>query len=334
MKKPLLFILLFFALIGGSLFFVNWKIQSVSQPILPLEKIRIGNIGEYSIFNIIAEEKGYFKDNGLDAQVFEYESGPPAIAALLAGDVDVAVAADFVGVRNIFTNPQLKIITQASQHTVFYLLARKDKGIKGPSDMKGKTVGVTRKSAGEFYLGQFLIYNNLRLTDIKIIDLTPSQIINQLESGQLDAAVIFDPHAYNLAKKLGNQVSLWSAQGNQKIFALTYSTDEFTQKHPEIIVKYLRSLIQAEEYTTEYPLEAQKIIAKKLHYENAYVKHMWENFIFTHGLDQALLLTMEDEARWVINNGLIDQKTVPNYLNFIYFDGLETVKSEAITIIH
>ena len=50
-------------------------------------------------------------------------------------------------------------------------------------------------------------------------------------------------------------------------------------------------------------------------------------------LEQQLLLTLEDEARWTISEGLADKKEVPNYLDFIYLEGLEAVKPEAVTIL-
>lgn len=298
-----------------------------------VEEIRIGNIGEYSIFNIIALEKGYFRENGLDAQIIEYPSGPPAVQDLLAGKVDFAVAADFVGVRNIFINPDLRILTQASKHKVFHLLARKDRGIVTPSDLKGKTVGVTRKGAGEFYLGRFLLLNNLQLEDIVIRDLTPQQMMTQLENGSIDAIVIFDPHAYNLKKTLGETIVSWSAQGDQNIFALVYSTNSYLKAHPNTAARYMRALLQAELFVKESPPEAKDFIAKKLHYDPDYIEYLWSHFTFEHRLDQELLLTMEDESRWVIENKLTDQTSVPNYLPFIYFDALEKINPDVITII-
>ena|SRR5581483_2971289 len=146
----------------------------------PVETINIANIGEYSIFNIIAAQKNFFTENGLNANITEYDAGPSAIQALFSGKAEVAVAADFVGVSNIFSHPNLRIISQASKHQVFFLVARLDKGIKTPSDLKGKKIGVTKKSAGEFFLDRFLIFNNLKLTDVSAIDLPPDQMINQL----------------------------------------------------------------------------------------------------------------------------------------------------------
>jgi hypothetical protein len=50
-------------------------------------------------------------------------------------------------------------------------------------------------------------------------------------------------------------------------------------------------------------------------------------------LDQTILVSLEDEARWAMKERLTDKKEVPNYLDFIYVDALEQVKPETVTII-
>ena len=40
-------------------------------------------------------------------------------------------------------------------------------------------------------------------------------------------------------------------------------------------------------------------------------------------LDQTILMSLEDEARWAMREGLTDKKEIPNYLDFIYVDALE-----------
>ena len=63
------------------------------------------------------------------------------------------------------------------------------------------------------------------------------------------------------------------------------------------------------------------------------LRELWapETFIVT--LDQSLVLALEDESRWAMKNGLVGGTKVPNYLNFIYFDGLESVKPKAVRIL-
>lgn len=296
--------------------------------------IKVANIGEYSIFNLIAKDKGLFEKHGLQADVKEYASGPPAVADLLTGKADFAVAADFVGVNNIFSHKDLRILSEASYHYTFRVLGRKDKGIASPTDLKGKRVGVTRKSAAEFFLGTFLTLNNMNLKDITIVDLTPDAMIDGLTNGQIDAIVTFEPHAYDLQKNLGDKIVSWSAQGSQKTHALIYTTQAFIQANPGIADRYLAALVDAETLLNQNESAMRTYLASALHYGSDYVDYLWLKFNFRIWLSQELLLTMEDQARWAIENKLTDQTTVPNYLDFIYFDSLQKIKPAAINIIH
>lgn len=308
--------------------------RPVSAPVRTPDKVRIANIGLYSIFNLIAEEKGYFKENGLDAQVDEYDSGATSMAALRSGTADVAVAADFVGVTNMFVDGDLRILAKVSNQDVWQVVARKDKGISTPMDLAGKRVGVTRKTSGEFYLGRFLTFNSLRLEQVEMVDLPPSGMVEGLESGALDAVVIFEPIAHDLKRQLGDVAISWSAQVNQWTSALAYSTAPFIAAHPDVVERYLRSLAQAEAFAAARPDEAREIVARKAAQDAAFMSYIWPKFDFTMDLKQDLLLAMEEEARWLIENRLTDRTRVPNYLERLHFAGLENVKPGSVTIVH
>lgn len=333
-KKFIIFSLAFAVLCGLVAAFWLRAPRPGSGPIVPPDRIRVANIGIYSIFNLIAEEKGYFKENGLDAQVDEYDSGATSMAALLSGAADVAIAADFVGVTNIFANDDVRILAKVSDQDVWQVVARKDKGISTPSDLAGKRIGVTRKTSGEFYLGRFLTFNGLKLEDVQVEDLPPSGMIEGLESGLLDAVVTFEPNAYALKRKLGGGVISWSAQANQWTTALAYSTAPFVAANPDIVERYLRSLAQAEAYAAAYPDEAREIVAHSTGQDAAFMSYIWPKFDFTMDMKQDLLLAMEEETRWVIDNRLTDESRVPNYLENLYFAGLENVKPDSVTVVH
>lgn len=300
----------------------------------PLRRVTVANIGEYSIFNLIAEENGYFRDNGLNAQVDEYDSGATSMAALLSGKADFAIAADFVGVTNYFSRKDLRILTTVSDQDVWQVVADKSRGISTPADLKGKKIGVTRKTSGEYYLGRFLAFNGMGLKDVKIVDLAPPQMVEQLEGGQLDAVVIFEPNGYLLKQKMGDEAIEWSAQMNQRTTGLAYATASYIEAHPDLVRMYLQALLKAERYAGAHPREAQALVARSLGYDEAYMSYIWTKIDFKTGLHQDLLLAMEDEARWLIDNRLTDQTQVPNYLDAISFDGLEAVEPGSVTIIH
>jgi NitT/TauT family transport system substrate-binding protein len=67
-------------------------------------------------------------------------------------------------------------------------------------------------------------------------------------------------------------------------------------------------------------------------YDNASIDSAWAEHKFVVTFGQPLILAMEDETRWLISNGLTNARAVPNYLDFIYSDGLRSVRPQAVTI--
>jgi len=72
---------------------------------------------------------------------------------------------------------------------------------------------------------------------------------------------------------------------------------------------------------------------RRLNLDESYMEAAWTQNNFSVSLEQSLILTMEDEARWMINNGLTAEKQVPNILNSIFEDALKTLKPQAVDII-
>lgn len=151
----------------------------------PVERVTTGLIGEYAALILIAQDQGYFKAAGLDVTLKDYSSGPAALADLLAGKLDTAMGADFAGVRNSFAGEDLKILAIMSKAEAFDMIARRDHDISTIADLKGKQIGVTRKTVGEFYLGQFLTFNKLSLSDVSIIDLPQPDLLERLKAAVL-----------------------------------------------------------------------------------------------------------------------------------------------------
>jgi NitT/TauT family transport system substrate-binding protein len=60
---------------------------------------------------------------------------------------------------------------------------------------------------------------------------------------------------------------------------------------------------------------------------------VWPENHFSLSLDQSLILAMEDEARWMIKNNLTSERTIPDFRDYIYTNGLSTVKPWSVSII-
>ncbi len=95
----------------------------------------------------------------------------------------------------------------------------------------------------------------------------------------------------------------------------------------------MKSLLEAEDYIKDNSEEAKKFVKNRFDYESDYIDYSWPNQEFATVLEQSMLITFEDQARWRIKQGLTDATEIPDYLYYIYMDALEEVKPEAIGII-
>jgi NitT/TauT family transport system substrate-binding protein len=282
-----------------------------------------------------ADEQGFFTRNGLNVTLKKYDTGAGALEGVLKGDADIAVGtAEFPLVGRAFRKEKIRTLGSVAKIEHIYVVARKDRGIERVSDLKGKRVGTTRGTVAEFYLGRMLELNGMKMQDLTVLDLkTPSEWVNAVVDGDMDAVVTAQPHANSARDGLGANAVFWSAQSNQPMYALAIATDEWIKAHPELVNRFLKSMAQAEEHVIRNPDEAKTIIQKRLDLGAAYVETLWSKNHYGLSLDQSLIAAMEDEARWMINTGLTSEKQIPDFVDYIHIDGLKAIKPEAVNII-
>jgi hypothetical protein len=99
------------------------------------------------------------------------------------------------------------------------------------------------------------------------------------------------------------------------------------------MVRLLRAIVEANLYMVEHPKEAKPILQKRHSLDAGYADRIWQRTVFALRLDQSLITATEDEARWMISNGLTTEKQVPDFMNYIYEGGLEALKSDVVNII-
>ena len=304
------------------------------QPPAARENLVLGvYTGDFSSLIWVAENMGYFRDEGLDVTIKEFDTGAAAGRALLRGEVEVATASEFVAVNNIFSDSSIRIISAIASIKSNDIIVRQDHGIQNPVDLRNKKIAVPKGSIAEFYLGKFLLLNKITLSDVQIVYLQPAQLSEALIQGEVDAAVLWNPHAYNLKVALGQNGIVWTPTTGQNWYSVLSTGDATVNTRPGALDKLLRALFKAEDFIRENHEKAQAIVAERLKLQMPYLQYAWSRTTYTLSLAQVLLLMMEDEARWMIQNKLTDKTAVPNYLKNIYMGCLLKVTPEGVGII-
>ena len=281
----------------------------------------------------IAADQKYFHDEGLNVTIQEFDSGRLSFLTMLDDAVDLSTVAPTPIMFSAFERDDFSILASIvySDNDV-KVIARTDKGIDNIKALAGKRIGTPAGTTGQFFLNALLTYNGVSSTSITEVDFNPFLLPEALEKGDVDAIVIWEPHAMNTLKRLGKlAVTLPSSDIYRETFNLI-AKKKLIRKHPEAIARILRSLIRATTFIHNHPEEAIQIVARRLSLNPDEISVLWQQFTFETFIDSGLILELENQSRWAIENSLVQGNKIPNYLNLIHLDALKNIKPQAIDL--
>jgi len=300
----------------------------------PVESITIGSAPlESSALIYIAEERGFFAENGLDVTVKQYATGAVAHNALLKGEVDLAVPAEYPLVGSAFIKEETGVIATIAKSQYFSLVGRKDLGVANVADLGGRKIGLVQKTIAEFYFGRFLVLNGIDPSQVTLVNIDYTQSEEAIVSGAVDAVVSRPPYVFATIERLGENAITWQVQSSQALYAIITARNSWLAAKPELTRRLLKSLARAEEYLSQYPAESKAIVQKRLNLDDAYMTAVWGQNDFSLTLGQSLVVALEDEARWMISSNLTGETQVPDFSGYIYEDALRAIRPEAVNII-
>jgi ABC-type nitrate/sulfonate/bicarbonate transport system substrate-binding protein len=281
----------------------------------------------------VAADRGYFRQEGLDVSIEPYAVGKDALAAVLSGKADLATVAETPVMFAVMGGGQLFVIaTICDSEKDLAIVARKDRGISQPADLKGKMIGVTPGTTADFFLESFFDFHNVPKKSTKTIPLKPAEMLPALSVGRVDAVATWEPVIGNARAELGEKVQTYYATGFYRETWNIVAAPDLVKKRPEVVKKMLRALVSAERFIVEQPVEAREMVASSLRVDKEILAATWSDLYFRIALEQSLLVNLENQARWAIRNKLVAETKVPNFMESLYPVGLKTVHPEAVAI--
>ncbi|HEY9100571.1 NrtA/SsuA/CpmA family ABC transporter substrate-binding protein [Chitinimonas sp.] len=312
-----------------------WNPQA--SPTLPPVQITIAtNVGYAASCPVIAAKaKGYFADQGIAITIQPQTSGKASMEALLQDKAALATVADIpVMFAGLNRQPVSVIATVFRTEKDHGIVGRKDRGINTLGDLKGKRIGATLNTSGHFALNALLNRQKLAPSDVTIQNYTPAELAPALLNGEVDAIATWEPILDTSLKELGNNGTAFYGQDVYTSLYNIAGKRDYITGNPELIKKVLHALSRGTRLCSEAPEEARTLLAAETKSDPAKMKAAWSSYRFNLTLDQGLIMALEDEARWAMKNNLTSATEMPNYLDYIYRDGLEAIAPTAVTIIH
>lgn len=231
------------------------------------EKIRLAHSALESSNSVwyVAKERGYYKKNGLDADLLFIPSTTTSVASLVAGDVQVANASGGGVASAVVAGADLVMVACYLNSLPYELVV--NESIKSAEDLKGKSVGISRVGSASDVAARALI-RGLGLEPDKQVPIMqvggPAERAASFRTGRI-AGFPSPPGIIYLTKGMPFRI-LISTADFPKRFEFPYicatTTKSYLSRQRETVKKVLMAHIEAMQYFKTHKDESKKIIAK------------------------------------------------------------------------
>ncbi len=219
-----------------------------------------GKASFYYLPLTIAEQLGYFREEGLVVKISDFAGGSTALQAVVGGSADVVSGAyehviNLQAKKQIFTAFVLQ--GQAPQIAVGIATA-KAANYRSPRDLKGLKIGVSAPGSSTNMVVNYLIgREGLKPSEVAIIGVgTAAGAVAAFRSGQIDAISNIEPVMTRLEQAGGIQIiaDARTMKGTERIFggpmpaACLYAPVEFLQRYPATTQALANAIVRADQW--------------------------------------------------------------------------------------
>ena len=229
---------------------------------------------------MIALEKGYFEDAGIDAEVADiyWGGGSPEMEAMRAGEMNVAYVGISPVINAIGHGVNAKVVAAAQKEAQVLVVAATngtpDWTYTQPSDLEGKTIGtLTMGSIQDVvfdnWMNRMEAEGKLDKSKVSVKGMGIGDMMTGLNTKQLDAIYLSEELTeIPVIAGYGAFTNLTSKETypNHPCCVLLVS-DELIKNHPDVVKKLVEIHINATEFAINNPEETTEIVNDFLDWE-------------------------------------------------------------------
>ena len=243
---------------------------------------------------IIAQEKGFFKAQGIDVELSYVNNLQLQLADFSAGKYDGfgVTLGDFMILSA--TNPDMQAVMVLDESTGADVVVAQSE-IRTIPKLKGKKLGANLGGFSEFFVTEMLKASKLTSDDVRLIKVDGLDVPQRLQNNAIQAGHTWEPYLSE-ALKLGAHILFTSKQTPGLILDLLAFRGEVIRDRPEDIRAFVRGWLQALSYWEANIPEGNELVRKTLNIPS--------NTISFEGLD------LTDFAE----NQKLFQSDSPNYI--------------------
>lgn len=270
-----------------------------------LQAVTVGVMPDIdSVPIIIAQEKGYFAEEGLKVNIQQFKSAMDRDAALQSGNLDGAIS-DLLAVA-FAKSGGFDVKVTAYTDGDYKLIAGKNENVASPKDLAGKDVAVSKNTIIEYVTDQISVSQSMKEDSINkvVIPQIPTRL-EMLQNGKLAAATLPEPMG-SIAVANGCKFITDSEQLGINPGVMMFTAKCVDNKKAELQAFY-RAYNKAVKYLNEHPQdEYMDLIIEKSGFPAIAKTALQLPKYREAGLPQAK--DVVDCMKWMNSKGLIKQE--------------------------
>ncbi|MGH6621628.1 MAG: ABC transporter substrate-binding protein [Alphaproteobacteria bacterium] len=245
-------------------------------------KVAIGKVLSGNGFHIptyVAMDKGFYKEEGLDAR-FVQLSGSALVKAALTGAVDF-IPIPSGGSQAALSGAEIRYVVGQSLKSQWLIAVRPE--IKKPEDLKGKIIGYGRAGAADYDEGAAVLSRFFKMDvakDYKVISFQgETERIAALVNGDIQAALISVPHAPK-ALNAGMKILVRTGDYIPRLGGTFLTHKDFIKEKRDVVKRFTRGMIKATDYIKANKKGTMDVVQKYFEIQDAKIVEGIYNLVF------------------------------------------------------
>jgi ABC-type nitrate/sulfonate/bicarbonate transport system substrate-binding protein len=285
-------------------------VAALAQPTYAQTKVTIGTARDPNLGAqiVIAREKGYFRDAGLDADIKYFPSGGDLMSAFVGGSIAYG-SAGATPVLTVRSRPfPLEIIAQISDISGAQQILVK-KNVNSLDALRGKKIGLLRGTASEALFNSVVKSYGFDASSVQLVNMGPAEMITAFVRGDVDSVVLWEPHT-SKARKLGDGKTLVSGTYSyldgkatpRRVYgdhAVLIASETTLKEQPAVARSLVGALQKANDFIDANRAEAVAILAKEYQLEPGEMDAIIDVNRYTLRLDDQLVADVDALAEFL-----------------------------------
>ncbi|MEQ8196492.1 MAG: ABC transporter substrate-binding protein [Clostridiaceae bacterium] len=294
---------------------------------------------QVSAQQIVADKLGYFKEEGLKVNN-KLMTGPDQNAPLVAsGTAAICFGSVYNNISVAANGVKVKVLAPlANAAGTQSVIARPGLKLTSAKDLEGKKIGMTSGAGVLIAIRNMCKDLGIDINKIQFVNLQASEQLSALEKGDIDAMAVWEPwvgKAQNIGGTLlfsGTTSNLPEKQGAVHwidFYMTVQTTEDFYNKHPEELKKFLKALKKATDYINNNPEEAAKIVAAEINIDQKDCLRIMKNNVYSMDFNDQFVSGTNTMANFMLDMKNINK--VPDFSQYTDTKILSSVDSSLVT---